>query len=358
MKKILFSAYSLDVGGIETALVTLLKELSSKYEITLILEKKQGIFLKEIPKNINIITYTPNNNKVVILRKICNFIKQLKFKLKYKNKFDFAGCFATYSYPASFVARTASKNSALWIHNNYLDFYNNDITQYREFFNDLKVYEFKKIVFVSNMDKQVFIAQFPEYVKKVVTCNNLIDYTKILDLSKQKVKDLKKEDITTFINIGRHDEKQKRLSRIIEATKKLNKEGYKFRVIFVGTGTATKTYKKISENISNIEFLGVKQNPYPYLKNSDAMVMSSDFEGYPVVFVEAKILGIPIITTDVSDSKKDIDKKYGLVVEKSEKGVYKGMKEFLDNGYTPDTFNPEEYNEEILNKLERIINGD
>ena len=191
MKKILFSAYSLDVGGIETALVTLLKELSSKYEITLILEKKQGIFLKEIPKNINIITYTPNNNKVVILRKICNFIKQLKFKLKYKNKFDFAGCFATYSYPASFVARTASKNSALWIHNNYLDFYNNDITQYREFFNDLKVYEFKKIVFVSNMDKQVFIAQFPEYVKKVVTCNNLIDYTKILDLSKQKVKDLK-----------------------------------------------------------------------------------------------------------------------------------------------------------------------
>ena len=104
--------------------------------------------------------------------------------------------------------------------------------------------------------------------------------------------------------------------------------------------------------------MGVKQNPYPYLKNSDAMVMSSDFEGYPVVFVEAKILGIPIITTDVSDSKKDIDKKYGLVVEKSEKGVYKGMKEFLDNSYTPDTFNPEEYNEEILNKLERIINGD
>ncbi len=358
MKKILFSAYSLDVGGIETALVTLLKELESKYEITLVLEKKQGIFLKEIPKNINIITYTPNENKNVIIRKICNYLKQLKFKLKYKNKFYFAGCFATYSYPASFVARAASKNSALWIHNNYLDFYNNDIAQYREFFHDLKIDEFKKIVFVSNIDKQVFIAQFPEYVKKAISCNNLIDYKKILDLSKEKVEDFKKENITTFINIGRHDEKQKKLSRIIEATKKLNKEGYKFKVVFVGTGTATKTYKELAKNIRNIEFLGIKQNPYPYLKNSDAMIVSSDFEGYPVVFVEAKILEVPIITTDISDSKKDIDKKYGLVVEKSKKGIYNGMKEFLDKGFTTEKFNPQEYNEEILKKLERIINND
>ncbi len=358
MKKILFSAYSLDVGGIETALVTLLKELANKYEITLVLEKKQGIFLKQIPQNVNIITYTPNNNKFVIFRKICNYFKQLKFRLKYKDKFDFAGCFATYSFPASFVARTASKNSALWIHNNYLDFYNNDIAQYREYFFDLKINEFKKIIFVSNIDKQVFMAQFPEYAKKAITCNNLIDYKKILNLSNEKVKDFEKESITTFINIGRHDEKQKRLTRIIEATKKLNKEGYKFRVVFVGTGTATNIYKDLAKKIKNIEFLGVKQNPYPYLKNSDAMIMSSDYEGYPVVYVEAKILGIPIITTDVSDSKKDIDRKYGLVVEKSKKGVFNGMKEFLDKGFEPDKFNPEEYNAEILKELERIIEGD
>ena len=42
MKKILFSAYSLDFGGIETALITLLKYLKDEYEIVLVLEKKQG----------------------------------------------------------------------------------------------------------------------------------------------------------------------------------------------------------------------------------------------------------------------------------------------------------------------------
>ena len=89
MKKILFSAYSMDVGGIETALITLLKSIKDKYDITLVLEKKEGIFLNEIPTNIKVITYKPNNFKIIVIRKIINFIKQQLFKLKYKNKFDF-----------------------------------------------------------------------------------------------------------------------------------------------------------------------------------------------------------------------------------------------------------------------------
>ena len=76
MKKLLFAAYSLDVGGIETALITLLKELCHKYEITLALEKKQGIFLSELPENIKIITYTPSNNKIALIRKCINLCKQ------------------------------------------------------------------------------------------------------------------------------------------------------------------------------------------------------------------------------------------------------------------------------------------
>ena len=91
MKKILFSAYSLDFGGIETALITLLKYLKDEYEIVLVLEKKQGMFLKDLPENIKVITYTPSELKFVPLRKIVNAFKRLRFILKYKNKFDFAG---------------------------------------------------------------------------------------------------------------------------------------------------------------------------------------------------------------------------------------------------------------------------
>lgn len=356
MKKILFSAYSLDVGGIETALITLLKNIHSKYEITLVLEKKEGLFLNEIPEDIKIITYKSSNNKIVIVRKILNFIKQQIFKLKYKNKFDFSACFATYSYPSSFTARTASENSCLWVHNDYMNFYNNDVNKYKEFFSKLKIDSFKKIIFVSENDKNVFLQYFEDYQEKCIQCNNLIDYKKILDKSEENITDFEvKENIITFINLGRHDEKQKKLSRIIEATKKLNEEGYIFKVIFVGEGPDTKQYKEQAKDIKNIEFLGAKSNPYPYLKKSDCLLMSSDFEGYPVVFIESLILGKTIITTDVSDSKKDIKDKFGIVVDKSVEGVYQGMKSYLDNGFDVEIFNPEEYNKNILEKLDRII---
>ena len=110
-----------------------------------------------------------------------------------------------------------------------------------------------------------------------------------------------------------------------------------------------------AKNIQNIEFLGKKSNPYPYLKKSDCLIMSSDFEGYPVVFIESMILGKPIITTNVSDSQKDIKDKFGIVVERSTKGVYEGMKKYLDCGFNMEKFNPEEFNKNIIEKLKQII---
>ena len=381
MKKILFSAYSLDVGGIETALLTLLKYLVKDYDITLVLEKKQGVFLEDLPKDIKVITFTPSSIKFSPIRKVVNFFKQLSFKLKYKNKFDFSADFATYSMPASFVARNASKNNAIWIHNNYMNFYDNDIQQYRKFFKSLKIQEFKKIVFVSNLDKKVFIAQFPELTKLTTVCNNLIDYEKIYKLANEKIpdEDLKKifgEDypniklnksskkeaeketkVPIFINVGRHDEKQKQISRILDATEKINKNGFKFKVLLVGKGTNTKDYEQVikEKKLDNIIMLGAKKNPYPYFKISDCFLLSSQFEGYPVVFVESEILGLPIVTTDVSDSKKDIDGKFGQVVDNSAKGVYRGMKNFLEKGIKIDKFEPEKFNEEIIEKVKKIM---
>lgn len=355
-KDILFSAYSMDFGGIETALITLLKKINKEYKITLVLEKKEGVFLEDLPKNINVIIYKPSDNKNIFIRKLSNFLKQQKFKIKYKNKFDFAGSFATYSYVSSFIARNASKNSCLWVHNDYLNFYNRKIEDYKNFFKKLKVDKFKKIVFVSKSDQNIFLENFSRISEKCMFCNNLIDYNKILDKSKEKISDFnRQENMVTFINIGRHNEKQKRLSRIINASKRLHEEEYKFRVVFVGDGIDNLKYREQAKDYPNIIFIGAKKNPYPYLDKSDCLIMSSDFEGYPVVFVESQILGKPIITTNVSDSKEDIENKYGMVVEKNEEGIYKGMKEFLENGFSTQKFDPEKFNEEIMKKLKQII---
>jgi len=105
-----------------------------------------------------------------------------------------------------------------------------------------------------------------------------------------------------------------------------------------------------------IYFLGYKKNPYPYFKISDAIVLTSDYEGYPVVFTEAFVLNIPIITTDISDSKKDIDGKYGIVSEKNIDDIYNSIKEFIVNGFAiKEKFDAQKYNNDIIDKIEKII---
>ena len=169
MKKILFAAVTMDVGGIETALLSLINYLAEKkvkeeyeYEIMLVLEKKQGVFLDSINKRVKIIEYKPNKNKIIIFRKFLNFMKQFIFKLKYKNTYDFSISYATYSLPDSFVARVTSRNPMLWVHSDYMTMFHDNKQKYKEFFNGISAQSFRKIVFVSEKAKTVFNENFPE----------------------------------------------------------------------------------------------------------------------------------------------------------------------------------------------------
>jgi len=358
MKKLLFSAYDLNVGGIERALITLLNQLQKMdYEITLVLEKKEGIFLKELNQNIQILTYTPNNDKNIVKRKIINLIKKIKFILKYKNKFDFSASFATYSNSAAFTARTASKNSCLWGHADYLTLFENNVSELKDFFNQKKYNKFKNIIFVSEEGKNSFVSVFPEMKEKTIVCNNLIDYQRIEKLSNEEIEQ-KKEEVITFINVGRHDEKQKRLSRIIEVAQKLKKSGYRFKIFFVGDGQDSTKYKKMAEEYNveeQITFFGRKENPYPYFKIADCVILTSDYEGYPVVFLESMILNKPIITTKVSDYE-EIEGKYGYTTTKEVNDIYEKMKMFIEKGFEiREKFDAEKYNNKILEKIEKLF---
>lgn len=359
-KKILFSAYTLDVGGIETALVTLLNELIKKYDITLVLEKKQGIFLSELNNAIKIIEYNPNQSKYVLIRKTINVIKRIKFIIKYKNKFDFAASFATYSKMGSFCARVASKNNALWCHAKYSKLFNTK-KEMEEFFEFINYRKFKKIVFVSNEGARDFEDIFPQKKGNIMVCNNLINSAKIIEMTNEKI-EFKKEETPTFLNVGRQEEKQKRLTRIIEAAKILADEEYKFRIFMIGEGPDTIKYKKMVKD-NNLEefvlFVGKKKNPYPYFKISDSVILTSEYEGYPVVYVEAMVLGIPILTTNVSDSKEEIDGKYGVVIQNnSPEEIAKTMKEIIKNKEKYiEKFDASLFNNQVINKIENIING-
>lgn len=359
MKRLLFAAYSLDIGGIEKALVTLANKLQEiGYDITIVLEKKQGVFLKEINNKIHIIGYAPNESKNILKRKIINLFKRIMFILKYKNKFDFSASFATYSIAASFISRVASKNSALWIHTDYLTLYRENTEKTKHFFKKINYKKFKRIIIVSKNAAKNFMKIFPNEKSKIMICNNLVDYEKIKCLSNEFIGIKKDNNTTTFLNIGRHDEESKRLTRIIDASKMLAKDNFNFKVLFVGDGPDSNKYKNIVKqgNLGEyIKFLGKKENPYPYFKIADCVILTSEYEGYPVVFLESLILNKPIITTKVSDYQ-DIEGKFGYVTEKNSKDIYEKMKLFIENGYkTNSKFNAKEYNDQIIKKLQSIF---
>lgn len=359
-KKILFTAYTLDIGGIETALVTLLNELVKKYDITLVLENKQGIFLSELNNEIKVIEYNPNSSKNAVIRRTINLIKRIKFIVRFKNKFDFAASFATYSKMGSFCARMASKNNALWCHAKYSRIFNNQ-KEMEDFFKFVSYEKFKNIIFVSKEGAEDFAKVFPEVKENIIVCNNLINNKKILDMSNERI-ELQRENFPTFLNVGRQEEKQKRLTRIIEAAKILANEKYEFRILMVGDGPDSEKYKKMVKD-NNLEefvlFVGKKKNPYPYFKISDSVILTSEYEGYPVVYVEAMVLGVPILTTNVSDSKEEIDGKYGIVIQNnSPEEIAKTMKEIIKNKEKYiEKFDANLFNNIVINKIENIING-
>ena len=228
----------------------------------------------------------------------------------------------------------------------------------KRFFKKRKYSKFKNIVFVSREGKESFLKVFPEMKEKTFVCNNMIDDKKILKLSEEKIDLEKEKDIVTFINVGRHDEKQKKLSRIIAASKKLKEEGFKFKVLFIGEGQDTSKYKEQVQEYGlekNIIFLGKKQNPYPYFKIADCVVLSSDYEGYPVVFLESFILNVPIITTKVSDYQ-EVEGKHGYVTTKEVEDIYEKMKLFIQKGFKEqEKFDCDKYNKNIIEKLEKLF---
>ncbi len=352
-KKIAFFTKNLDIGGIERAIINYVNNIpKDKYEVTLFLEKKEGIYLNEIDNDIKIIDFNISENKIIIVRKLINLFKLLIFSIKYHNKFDFAANFATYLKSGAILSKRFSKNNAIWYHGNYWE----NVDEANKFIKYTRTLKYKKIVFVSNSLKEKYLKYFPNTNQKIYILNNMINYEEMIE--KSKIDLGLKHEKTTILNVGRHEESSKKLTLLINTTRKLIDEGYDFNLWLVGDGIDHQKYIDMIKELNlnkYVTFYGKQNNVYPYYKKCDAVILTSVAEGNPVVFLEAKVLNKPVITTDVSDAKTEI-KGYGIINEFSSDGVYKGLKQFLDNGYTiKKKFNYKEYNIDKLNKLLDLI---
>ena len=95
--------------------------------------------------------------------------------------------------------------------------------------------------------------------------------------------------------------------------------------------------------------LGVKSNPYPYIKNADIYVQTSKYEGFGLAIAEAKILNVPVVTTRFDAvNNQMINEKNGLVVEMKADTVCNGITRLIEN---------QDLKENILNYLKHEKKG-
>lgn len=353
MKKVLFVVDEKRMGGVSVLLEDILKKINNKkYNIEVLVLHNNGDYLDKLPDNINIIygnkffktvdlslkEAIKSKNLFLIMNKLrlIFYMKTGLIKHKISNerkkflnrKYDVEIAFKD-GFCAVFTAYGDSIKKIHWLHTDYSMY---DCTQnYKRLFDDIFI-KFDKIIGISNSVVKKFKEKYN--VDNTQTIYNIIDATKIKDQSSEYMVNYDKTKIN-FVSVGRFHN-MKGYDRLVDVFSKLNKENKLKNVVLhlIGDGPDYNLIKKkIDDNKLQEKIIleGRKKNPFPYVKSADAFFMCSRYEPFGLVILEAMILGVPVISTEVASIHEIMNDNYGMIVENSTEGLYKAVLKIINN---------------------------
>ncbi len=173
---------------------------------------------------------------------------------------------------------------------------------------------------------------------KVITSSNGIasELRKALSLPRSKfqviynpiaIDDVRKRSLLSSISLpAEHPRlvaagrltRQKNYPLLLHAIKRVIKEK-PVHLYILGEGPERPSIEKLIQALdlkAFVDLLGFQSNPFVYMKQADIFVLSSDFEGFGNVIVEAMALGVPVIATNCPYGPAEIlaDGRYGVLV--------------------------------------------
>ncbi|MCY9692629.1 glycosyltransferase [Paenibacillus alginolyticus] len=391
-KSVLFVMNNLNCGGAEKALISLLDTIDySKYDVDLFLMKHEGLFLSKIPNNVNLLE-EPNEYKyfdmsiklalldclkngrldIAISRLLAGIIIKteknrvrceqrvwmyISKSLKNINKkYDIAVGYLEKT-PIYFCVDKVDANTKIgFIHNDY-DQLGMDPLLDQPYFERLE-----NIVTVSEECGKILRNRFPMYNDKVKVMYNIVSPSTINKMSLEQ--GITWDEGVKIVSVGRLN-KQKNFELAVETCKELVKNGYSVKWYIIGEGEEREELERIiGENNLQETFilLGIKENPYPYIKEADIYVQPSRFEGKSIAIDEAKILHKPIVVTNFSTAKDQItNHDNGLIVEMNSKSLYEGIASLINNEALREHFTCQLSNEQLgteseIHKLYEMFN--
>lgn len=175
------------------------------------------------------------------------------------------------------------------------------------------------IVCVSQYAEQVMKEVMPREAYKTSYIYNLLDVQGILAQAQQPIDDARyKSDKFTIVSIGRYS-REKQFEKIPDIAKKVIDAGAtNFRWYIIGDGSQSliqKTVQKIKDwhLEDHVILLGSKDNPYAYIAKSSLLISTSLDESWSYVLNEAKVLHIPVLTTDFAAAVESVNQDNGII---------------------------------------------
>lgn len=340
MKKVLFLLNNMNIGGTEKSFLNLLETLSpEEYDVTLLLLEATGGFMEYIPSWVHVKTvpeYVEMKPEIMsppisvakryfrehkAWRAVRLLVGHLLYKLTgdrtpyfrivekgkprlheeydvaiaYAGPFDFLTVYVLYDIQA--------KEKIQWVHFDVRKIYLN--TKMCR-----KLYpQFDQINVVSDEARRALLEKIPEIAPKTKTVLNVVS-AKQCQLLAERGNGFEDNYMgIRIVTVGRLS-REKGQDIVPEVAARLKEYGVEFRWYLVGDGKLKpEIEQKCTEyGVSDdVVFLGTTPNPYPYLKQADLYVQTSVHEGFCITLAEAKVFGLPIISTDCAGAHEQLD---------------------------------------------------
>ncbi|MHC1693789.1 MAG: glycosyltransferase [Eubacteriales bacterium] len=371
-KKLLIIGITMNGAGTEKSFLSFAECLDyDKYDVDLILAKKDGLFLPLIPPQINVIEMgkyselfflssknapsllwdtfvkekpsrlleiipyflwsfiSPKNRQVSAIRM---WVKLLRHMAPLDKHYDAAVAYWGDRTIFYMIDKVKADKKIAWMHFDYNNPKRDDKT-YLHYFKQCD-----SIVNVSETVDGILKQKLPEIADKCTVIENIQNRTLIkrmaLEGKSYPDETFKGQRILTVARIT----EQKGLDLAIPALARLKREGYKVRWYIIGDGEESYVEKIKSLAVDcdvadTLIFLGTTTNPYPYMRDCTVYAQPSRHEGKPISVEEVKIMCCPIVACNYLSAMEQLDGgKLGLVVPISEDGIYEGLKKLLDDG--------------------------
>lgn len=307
MKNIAIIIPSLKGGGAERVVSLISQKLSSKYNLFLIVFDSEDMAYSYGGNLVDINIKSHNN----ILFKIINVIRRVCRVSKVKRKYNIKSSisFLTSANIINILSRVDDK-IFISVHSHLSKNEKNRFYYINRIIIKLLYNKADNIVAISNGVAKDLIKEYGLDNELISYIYNPVDIGSIKELSLESIHNynLSEDNFFTIVTVGRLTN-AKGQWHLIRAMNYIKKEVKNVKLLILGQGELEGYLRSLVTKLElqdNVIFLGYHKNPFKFISKSDLFVLTSLYEGFGNVIIEAMACGIPIISTDCKSGPREI----------------------------------------------------